>query len=521
MKKLKILLLFSYFLIFIFTIKNIVYPKKLKEKEINVEGTIIDISKRKDYDTVTLQTKNEKYLIYIKDNQFSLGDKIYISGNLKIPEKNRNFYLFNYQNYLKSKKINYIIDFTEIKLLNKNSNLFFKIKNKFLKYLDHFKNKEYFLLFLYGKNELDINIYQNYKYLGIVHLFALSGMHIHFFISILSKFIKNKKMIMSLLIFYLIFVNPTPSIYRAALMEIISYFGKIKNKKSVLIFLFFLFLFYNPYLLYHIGFQMSFLISYVLLTYQKKYKNIIQNIFSTSFKSFLVSIPILINQTFSINFLTIIYNVFYIPFITYLFFPSILICFIFPPLELILNYEVLFLEKSTMFLAQMNFFTFSFSHLNILEIFLFYFFIFLFLKQKKYFFLILFFLLYKYFSHFILTDLKVTFLDVNQGDSILIEYPKNLGAILIDTGGIKDKNIAKEILIPSLKARGIKKIEYLILTHADFDHMGEATNLVTNFKVDNVIFNCGAYSESERELISVLEKKNIKYYSMHQRINNR
>ena len=41
--------------------------------------------------------------------------------------------------------------------------------------------------------------------------------------------------------------------------------------------------------------------------------------------------------------------------------------------------------------------------------------------------------------------------------------------------------------------------------------MGEAINLVDNFKVDNVIFNCGEYQDLEKELIKVLDKKNIKY----------
>ena len=43
--------------------------------------------------------------------------------------------------------------------------------------------------------------------------------------------------------------------------------------------------------------------------------------------------------------------------------------------------------------------------------------------------------------------------------------------------------------------------------------MGETINLVNNFKVENVIFNCGSYNYLEKELIKVLDKKNIKYYS--------
>ena len=43
--------------------------------------------------------------------------------------------------------------------------------------------------------------------------------------------------------------------------------------------------------------------------------------------------------------------------------------------------------------------------------------------------------------------------------------------------------------------------------------MGEAINLVNNFKVEKVIFNCGEINELEQELISVLDKKKIPYYS--------
>lgn len=49
--------------------------------------------------------------------------------------------------------------------------------------------------------------------------------------------------------------------------------------------------------------------------------------------------------------------------------------------------------------------------------------------------------------------------------------------------------------------------------------MGEAINLVNNFKVDKVIFNCGFYNELEKELISFLEKKNTKYYSCIKELN--
>ena len=55
--------------------------------------------------------------------------------------------------------------------------------------------------------------------------------------------------------------------------------------------------------------------------------------------------------------------------------------------------------------------------------------------------------------------------------------------------------------------------------HEDYDHMGEAINLVENFKVEKVIFNCGLYNDLENELIEVLDKKKIKYYSCIKELN--
>ena len=55
--------------------------------------------------------------------------------------------------------------------------------------------------------------------------------------------------------------------------------------------------------------------------------------------------------------------------------------------------------------------------------------------------------------------------------------------------------------------------------HGDYDHMGEAINLVENFKVEKVIFNCGLYNDLENELIEVLDKKKIKYYSCIKELN--
>lgn len=119
------------------------------------------------------------------------------------------------------------------------------------------------------------------------------------------------------------------------------------------------------------------------------------------------------------------------------------------------------------------------------------------------------------------SSLEILFLDVSQGDSTFIKFPYNKGNILIDTGGIvnSDYSIVINKTIPYLKSIGVNKIDYLILTHGDYDHMGEGINLVENFKVEKIIFNCNDLNDLEHNLIEVIDNKNILYYSCIKELN--
>ena len=55
--------------------------------------------------------------------------------------------------------------------------------------------------------------------------------------------------------------------------------------------------------------------------------------------------------------------------------------------------------------------------------------------------------------------------------------------------------------------------------YGDADHMGEASNIINNLKVEKVIFNCGPYNDLEKELIKVLDKNKITYYSCIKELN--
>ena len=82
---------------------------------------------------------------------------------------------------------------------------------------------------------------------------------------------------------------------------------------------------------------------------------------------------------------------------------------------------------------------------------------------------------------------EVSFINVGQGDSCFIRH--NQTTILIDTGGLSNIDVAKRCLIPFFKKRRVYKIDLLITTHNDFDHMGAKDSLIENFRVKRFFDN--------------------------------
>ena len=89
-----------------------------------------------------------------------------------------------------------------------------------------------------------------------------------------------------------------------------------------------------------------------------------------------------------------------------------------------------------------------------------------------------------------LKDLKVNFLDVGQGDCIIIELPDNK-TMIIDSG--ENKTAVKEEITEFTTKNNIDTFDYVILTHQDSDHAGNMAWVIDNYKC-NYIFRPNNYS---------------------------
>ena len=259
--------------------------------------------------------------------------------------------------------------------------------------------------------------------------------------------------------------------------------------------------------------------------------NYIQKLLKTSLLSFIVSIPISLFNYYQINILSIFYNLFYVPLVSYIIFPLSLLTFIFKPLLPVYNIFINILEKTSIFFNKITIGKITFPKLNIIVylsyvVILIICLIYIKKQNKKPLVILISILTIHYLTPYLHNDTYIQMIDVGQGDSILIHLKNKNKNILIDTGGketYSNKNnlskIVTTITIPLLKSKGIRKIDYLMLTHGDYDHMGEAISLVENFKVEKVIFNCGDFNDLEKDLIKVLDKKKIPYYSCIKELN--
>ena len=539
MKRLRIILIFSFIILFLY---NLNPRSKYSLDEKNVVG-VIDKYKFNG-NKLEMEVKGKERIIcnlyfntieekeeYMK--KIKLGQTVYLEGVMKEPSQNTNKYLFNYKKYLLSKKIYYTFTIKKIDI-NENISMQYKIKNSLIDRIEKL-NSPYLYAFILGDTSfIESSIKSTYQSNGISHLLAISGMHITLLFSTIYRLLEKIKrtkfnilFVFILLFFYLFLVNFTPSSIRAGLMFIVLLLFKKMKSYKVLIFIFVLLISINPYYVYNIGFLLSFIVSFYILLFNDLIKgNYFQKLLMTSLISFIASMPVIIYNYNSINLLSVFLNLIFVPFVTYLVFPLSFVSLLFGFSRMyifftgIMENLSLFFDKLSIsiILGDIGAFIIIYVVIGIFVLYK--------MKMGKYGYLLIYFV--ALFIHFNIHTMNptITMFDVGQGDSILVEFPNNKGNILIDTGGSYTEkwkktnySLAQNITISYLKKKGIKKLDYLILTHGDYDHMGEAINLVNNFKVEKVIFNCGNFNTLEMELIKLLKIKKIKYYSCIKELN--
>ena len=100
-------------------------------------------------------------------------------------------------------------------------------------------------------------------------------------------------------------------------------------------------------------------------------------------------------------------------------------------------------------------------------------------------------------------ETEIIFFDVGQGDAILIKLPQGKN-ILVDTGET-GQEIKRYLL-----SRGIKKIDYFIISHFHFDHIGGFEKLAKEFTINKVIYppRCEK-NNSKKDIIKLIEENNL------------
>ncbi|BBI34770.1 DNA internalization-related competence protein ComEC/Rec2 [Cohnella abietis] len=139
-------------------------------------------------------------------------------------------------------------------------------------------------------------------------------------------------------------------------------------------------------------------------------------------------------------------------------------------------------------------------------------------------------LLWGYQPAWLNRNATVSFINVGQGDSILIRTGQGK-LVLIDTGGtisFRKKNeewknrsdpyeVGRKLLVPLLNKRGIGKLDALVLTHLDADHIGGAKAVIENIPIRTLLFN-GTIKNSPvvLSLFQLALNKNTSIYSVHE-----
>lgn len=404
-------------------------------------------------------------------------------------DKNTFFYqnpnTFNYKNYLHSKGFSDVVKQTELsyKLVQSKKRLKNTLFNNFMKRLSQTKHYVYYKGILFNdKSGIEKEALKMFQDNGSSHVLAISGLHIGllfgFFYSVLKVFNKRFRRITACLfvMMYVLAINMPISSVRALLMIVLSVVAIYQNRKYDLLqtlgFIGYFLMLLNPYIVYHTGFQYSFV---AVLIIEVCYQSFFRRVKSYFMQLLLLSIVIQIgmlplvsyhnNQIHLLSFMANIPTVLLIGIVL----NGLLISFMIPSMTLLYWIDFVFdvILSINQWVYSLDQFKLELPSLPFVMIVLFYMVLFLIHEKKyrKHLIVVVLSVMLCFCVYFSLV-IEVYFFDIGQGDCILIK--KGFTTILIDGGLETDTDHLRGVLYK----QGITSIDYLVLSHSHSDHIG-------------------------------------------------
>mgnify|MGYP000959469846 FL=1 len=473
---------------------------------------------------VFYRLKSEKEQHFFK----TTSQTLVLKGKIKLSSATgqRNFQGFDYQSYLASQGIYRIAQIERLDHIVTPKSIspiafFHQLRRRALVHIQtHFPNpmRHYMTGLIFGYLDKEFNEQsQLYTSLGIIHLFALSGMQVGFFLGwfrygLLRLGLPKDYLFIVLLPFslcYGLMTGWTASVLRALVQSLLAEFGikKLDNMGITLLLLFLLL----PHFLLTVGGVLSCSYAFLLCLFDfedlsslKKsiYTSLVLSLgilpFLTYYYGTFQPVSLILTAIFSI-----VFDSFLLPVLTVFFALSGLVIFsqinpLFEWMESFLTWIQSWIGQP-LILGKPSLFQFSLMIAVLILLFDFW--------KKPQFricLLMIFGLLMVWVKHPLTNE--VTVVDVGQGDSIFLRSMKG-DTILIDVGGkatfgTKEKwqessqtSNAEKTLIPYLQARGVSQIDYLVLTHTDTDHIGDLEEVAKCFKIKEICVSQGALTK--------------------------
>lgn len=515
---------------------------------------------------------NTGILLTIKDTQIELhkGDTIAFLTSLKTPRNFGNPFEFDYEWWIKKQSIDFTATVKEglvIKTTADNANHSFISlwRSDIRNFINNNNFKHYAILkalTIGEKSDITKETRDSFAKTGTAHLLAISGLHmglvayISFFLilnllktseRLTNKFniIKTSYIVATIpVIIYGTLSGFQISALRSAIMVIIFALtlalGRTKDHYNTLSVAALLILIVYPTSLWSISFQLSFTAVFFIIfvinntkTLKIKGKlsklNWLLSLALVTTAATIGTAPITAYYFNLVSFSGIIANLLIVPLVSTITVPLSLLSSLVLPVSESLSHSLFTMADNTIEIAykiivfiENTIYTHSYvSTPTLLEIILFYSIVITTLIAFKgnikkpipvtLTALLIFAYLYSNLTSFDQKNLKVTFINVGQGDSALIEIPRgNLKrpyTILVDSGGFFGNNFdtGRNIVAPVLWKKRITKVDTFILTHAQSDHMKGFNFLVEGFKPDKFIWNGVG---DLKNLKVVLEKEN-------------